>query len=77
MDLIATLSKSFVSHLRIILNLPKISATDSNAAGAEDNGIYCEHICINNFTLRNYIINIDFDEFQIMLTKKHHGIRTI
>ncbi|XP_029341296.1 uncharacterized protein LOC115033230 [Acyrthosiphon pisum] len=35
-DLIESLSKSFVAHLRTILNLPKISAT--NAAESEDNG---------------------------------------
>jgi len=77
MDLIETLSKSFVSHLRNLLKLPKISATNFNAARARCNGIYCEYICINNFTLRNYILNIDFDEFQQTLSKKHHGIRTI
>lgn len=47
MDLIETLSKSFVSHLRLILNLPKKSATVFNA---EDNGIYCEFFNTNNFT---------------------------
>lgn len=52
MDLIENLSKGLVAHLRNTLNLPRIRDTDSNAAGAEDNGIYCEFICINNFTLR-------------------------
>jgi len=68
MDLIENLTKGFVIHLRNILNLPKI--TNSNVAGAKDYGIYYEFICINNFTLSNYILNIDFDEFQKTLTKK-------
>jgi len=55
MDLIENLSKDFVDDLRNMLNLkvPKISKTDSNAAGANDNGIHCELICDNNFTLNN------------------------
>lgn len=46
MDLIENLSKDFVDDLRNMLNLkvPKISVTDSDAAGAKDNGIYCKLI---------------------------------
>jgi len=71
MDLIETLSKGLVFHLRIILNLPKISEIDSNVVGGKNNGIYCEYFCINYFTLRNNILKIDFDEFQKTLTKKN------
>jgi len=55
MDLIENLSKDFIDDLRNMLNLkvPKISIIDSNAAGAKDNGIHCEFICVNNFTLNN------------------------
>lgn len=53
MDHIENLSKSFVDNLRVILKLQKNNANDSNAAGAKNNGTYCEFICINNFTFNN------------------------
>jgi len=64
MDLIENLSKDFVGNLRRILNLParKIRVT-SNTDSANDNGIYCKFIYINNFILNYNILNKVFDEF--------------
>ena len=69
MDLIKNLSKDFVDVLRkkLDIKVQKINVTDLNAAESKDCGIYCEFICINNFTLNNYVLIIVFDEFQKML----------
>jgi len=71
MDLIDNLSKDFVGNLRRILNFKprKVMVTDTDRA--EGNGIFCKFIYINNFILNNYILNIVFDEFQIMLKLAH------